>query len=133
MGASVPGRLPVTLGVTGDEECEFAGDRALQRPHGREWAILGTFGAAHQRAHRYLPTSLHSRKQPLLWCRTGHPRSERRGGAPSRYVRSALSRQAHSDAAPREHLHQGVDTEAMEAPPHKIVQARLAYSPPGLA
>jgi len=50
-----------------------------------------------------------------------------RCGAPSGYARSTLSGEAHSDARPREHVDQGVDTEAMEAPPHEIVHAGLAY------
>src|SRR2546422_4874003 len=56
-----------------------------------------------------------------------HRRSERRGGAPSGYPGSPLSRQVHADARPRQHVDRGVDAEAMEAPPHVIVHARLAY------
>jgi len=49
------------------------------------------------------------------------------GGAPSGYARSPLSCEAHSEARPREHVDQGVDAEAMEAPPHEVVHAGLAY------
>jgi hypothetical protein len=44
------------------------GRPALERPRGREGANLGTVGAAHQRAHRYLPTSSHAQKQPGIQC-----------------------------------------------------------------
>src|SRR5205807_10168669 len=61
---------------------------------------------------------------------SGAGASHRRGGraAPSGHARSPLSREAHSHARPGEHVDQGVDAEAMEAPPHEIVHARLAHA-----
>ncbi len=46
---------------------------ALERPPGREWASLGRFGAAHQRVHRYLPTSLHNEEHGGSQCRRPYP------------------------------------------------------------
>src|SRR2546422_570989 len=40
---------------------------------GREWALLGRFGAAHQRVHRYLPTSLHNQEHGRRQCRYENP------------------------------------------------------------
>src|SRR6266571_6287036 len=47
---------------------------------------------------------------------------------PLGYPRPTLDREAHSHARPGEHVDQGVDAEAMEAPPHEIVHARLAHA-----
>jgi len=74
------------------------------------------------------PTSLHKRNQQVLWCRSRlWSRGVAREGGPSGYARSALGREAYSDARPGEHVDQVVDDEAMEAPSHEIVHAGLAY------
>ena len=74
MRPSVPGRAPgCSLGV----EQPGGGDgSALEHPSGCECAPLRRFGAAHQRVHRYLRTSLHKRNQQVLWCRAGPWRGE---------------------------------------------------------
>jgi hypothetical protein len=46
---------------------------ALEHPSGCECAPLRRFGAAHQRVHRYLRTSLHNRERCGDQCRVGNP------------------------------------------------------------
>jgi len=47
---------------------------------------------------------------------------------PSGYPCSALCREAHSDSGPGQHVDEGIDAEAMQAPPNEIVHAGLAYA-----
>ncbi len=47
---------------------------------------------------------------------------------PSGYPCSALCREAHSDAGPGQHVDEGIDAEAMQAPPNEIVHAWLAHA-----
>src|SRR5438093_12201111 len=73
-----------------------------------------------------LPLACTSEISKCSGAGASHQRSER--AAPSGHARSPLSREAHSHARPGEHVDQGVDAEAMEAPPHEIVHARLAHA-----
>ena len=50
------------------------------------------------------------------------------GAKPSGHARSALRPEVHSDARASQHVHEGIDAEPVEATPHEIVHARLAYA-----
>src|SRR5438094_2594665 len=103
------------------------GPHPLERPRGREWgsgeiSLCTCTGTCTD----ILPLACTSEISKCSGAGASHQRKEQ--AAPSGHARSPLSREAHSHARPGEHVDQGVDAEAMEAPPHEIVHARLAHA-----
>src|SRR6266571_699188 len=69
-----PERARPGLGAGGESVGKGGGEEgyALEHPSGCECAPLRRFGAAHQRVHRYLRTSLHGEQRSEDQCSVGN-------------------------------------------------------------